>query len=523
MAERTRKSTKVELFISCRKLKSSGLKTFVEVYEKASGQDWTKLGTTEVISNSKDPSFATNFTLNYYFEENQSLRFLIHDFKESETNAEWNLVGTNECCIGQIIGSKGQALIQRIVSVSEEKDCGFIILRLRFEYKDNSLTAFQISGEDIEDVSGFFSRFEPFFCLSKLVKNGDKQIVYTSESFASKNPKWNSFHVKTQDLCAGDLNQSILLDVFDFNSFGSHEYIASAEFCINKIVEENHFCFELINPSKKQTPKYTNSGWIKINTCNIENQFNFLDFILGGCQIELSVAIDFTGSNKHPSSPKSLHYINPKSLNQYQQALLSVSEILLHYDYDKKVPMYGFGGKVNNVVSHCFPLSQNPSNPYAYGIEGIMDMYKNALEFVGLSGPTKFSDILEKVITDLENRIVDQYNQYYNILLILTDGEIHDMNETIDWIVRGSACPLSIVIVGVGNESFQHMKTLDADENPLVDSTGKRMARDIIQFVCFRETNHSSYVLAKEVLDEIPREISNFFKMKRILHVSIKN
>ena len=94
--------------------------------------------------------------------------------------------------------------------------------------------------------------------------------------------------------------------------------------------------------------------------------------------------------------------------------------------------MYGFGGKVNNVVSHCFPLSQNPSNPYAYGIEGIMDMYKNALEFVGLSGPTKFSDILEKVITDLENRIVDQYNQYYNILLILTDGEIHDMNETID-------------------------------------------------------------------------------------------
>ena len=61
------------------------------------------------------------------------------------------------------------------------------------------------------------------------------------------------------------------------------------------------------------------------------------------------------------------------------------------------------------------------------------------------------------------------------------------------------------------------MKTLDADENPLVDSTGKRMARDIVQFVCFRETNHSSYVLAKEVLDEIPREISNFFKMKRIV------
>ena len=40
------------------------------------------------------------------------------------------------------------------------------------------------------------------------------------------------------------------------------------------------------------------------------------------------------------------------------------------------------------------------------------------------------------------------------MLLILTDGEIHDMKDTINWIVRGSAAPLSIVIVGLGQESF---------------------------------------------------------------------
>jgi hypothetical protein len=55
-------------------------------------------------------------------------------------------------------------------------------------------------------------------------------------------------------------------------------------------------------------------------------------------------------------------------------------------------------------------------------------------------------------------------------MLILTDGEIHDMQETIDLIVRGSRWPLSIIIVGLGQDSFVNMKRLDADEEPLVDT-----------------------------------------------------
>ena len=50
------------------------------------------------------------------------------------------------------------------------------------------------------------------------------------------------------------------------------------------------------------------------------------------------------------------------------------------------------------------------------------------------------------------------------MLLILTDGEIHDMRDTIDWIVRGSASPISIVIVGLGRDNFTNMRILDADD-----------------------------------------------------------
>ena len=47
-------------------------------------------------------------------------------------------------------------------------------------------------------------------------------------------------------------------------------------------------------------------------------------------------------------------------------------------------------------------------------------------------------------------------NKYY-ILLLLTDGLINDMDNTIDQIVRATSLPISIIIVGVGNEDFTSM------------------------------------------------------------------
>ena len=62
--------------------------------------------------------------------------------------------------------------------------------------------------------------------------------------------------------------------------------------------------------------------------------------------------------------------------------------------------------------------------------------------------------------------------QMYHVMLILTDGEIHDMKETTDLIVELSQYPVSIIIVGVGNEEFEKMQFLDSDNQVLRNSTG---------------------------------------------------
>ncbi len=92
-----------------------------------------------------------------------------------------------------------------------------------------------------------------------------------------------------------------------------------------------------------------------------------MDYLKGGLELNLSIAIDFTGSNGIPTHPNSLHYVmNPMQPNQYQQAILAVSKILINYDTDKRIPCFAFGGKPHfpsmnsSNVNHCFPLSGDP-------------------------------------------------------------------------------------------------------------------------------------------------------------------
>jgi len=103
------------------------------------------------------------------------------------------------------------------------------------------------------------------------------------------------------------------------------------------------------------------------------------------------------------------------------------------------------------------------------------------------------------------------------ILLIITDGEITDMENTKHAIVQAASLPLSIIIVGVGNAQFDAMDELDGDDVRL-SSRGRYAERDIVQFVPLREfvDNQSTNPmmtqarLAKEVLQEVPDQFLSF-------------
>ena len=106
--------------------------------------------------------------------------------------------------------------------------------------------------------------------------------------------------------------------------------------------------------------------------------------------------------------------------------------------------------------------------------------------------------------------------------MIITDGIINDMQKTIDEIVRGSSLPLSIIIVGVGDADFSSMDILDADDDPLYSKKYKKyMSSDIVQFVPFSEFKNDPRMLAKETLEEVPRQFLDFMEKNNIVPKSV--
>ena len=170
----------------------------------------------------------------------------------------------------------------------------------------------------------------------------------------------------------------------------------------------------------------------------------------------------------------------------------------------------------NNKVSHCFNINYQ-KDPEIHGVENILQTYKNSLETVELSGNTKFSYVLNKVINNINNDLRNKRNEnHYYILLILTDGVVNDLKDTTDLIVEASSLPLSIVIVGIGNEDFEFMESLDGDEAPLTNSQGVKRKRDIVQFIKFNKFKNNNAInsgtdFAEEVLKEIPRQIEEYY------------
>ena len=133
-----------------------------------------------------------------------------------------------------------------------------------------------------------------------------------------------------------------------------------------------------------------------------------------------------------------------------------------------------------------------------------------------LWGPTHAAPIINSVAKFAEQADKNPEAQNYFILLILTDGELTDMNDTMSSIIRASHLPMSVIIVGVGNANFDAMEALDAD-NRLLSFQGLTAARDIVQFVPYRNFRGSSKeALARAVLAEIPKQVVDYFKMKKV-------
>jgi hypothetical protein len=270
-------------------------------------------------------------------------------------------------------GSAAGSIIVRSEEVSQSKDI------IQFQLKANKV-----------DKKDFFGKSDPFLNFYRCNEDNSFTLVKRTEVIKNTlDPSWAPFEMPVRDLCNGDHDRTIKVECVDWDSDGSHDYIGEFTTNVRELVGDGtggKSEFLLINKEKqkKKGSSYKNSGVLKVVKAVLQVRHSFLEFVSGGCDLNFSVAVDFTASNGNPTDTRSLHYNNPAQPNQYQQAMRAVGDIIQDYDADQLYPAYGFGARVPPVggLSHCFSLNLDDRNPQCYGIHGLMTAYQNCINKV---------------------------------------------------------------------------------------------------------------------------------------------
>ena len=488
----------VEVFVSLLDTNTrSDLRYFLKLglITKQSKQENIIGQTNDIPGGEKLMDFDRSFVFDYYFETKQSIQVYVF-----QTNNQ--CIASVTTTVGKLMGSKGQNV------TLELNDRGFSgKIKLQGQPVKSSDMHLKL------DISIDFGQLgvQPYFIVKRnSAQQGFNWIkAYKSEVLTTypNNNKYVQVNLSTQFLCNSDLdNRPILIEFYDLKT---NQVLGG--FCapVNKILQIPRA--NLVDPTGKQI-----QGRIIGIGSRFSKKYKFLDYIRGGAQVSLVVGIDFTGSNGDPKSNTSLHSIN-KQPNLYEQAIDSCCTTVAFYDYDQQFPVFGYGAIVDrqlNKVNHCFPLNLT-NNPDIFTVKGILDTYRKFLSGVKLYGPTCFAPLLRRcsqIVQENQQKNLD----IYTILMILTDGIINDMGDTIDIIVEMSKLPVSIIIIGIGpggEDGFKEMEVLDSDDEPLLNSRREKCVRDIVQFVEFNRYGNNPVVLAEKVLEEVPRQVENYYHL----------
>ena len=449
---------------------------FLKVVEEGKNNIYTS---EVVVSHNNRITFNTFFIFDNYFEKKQNIIItLIHNKKvEGEHLVGLEVIaGSPQSCYTNSFGNNINFRIQTEVIKN-------INPRIKFSFQVNTLQNYNFykrknkfyfliskndykiySSESISDEGGFESVTIPTF----LIENGFKITFYDCNGVA----KWSK-------------NDTI-------NNFKMHN-----DTSIYEGVRIDQFIFDFL---------------IKIQ----EQNYTLEEYLEKGISIKLDIGIDFNSSNMHKDSSTPLPYVSSgKYKNDYEEAIgISASIIDPYMKYNKSYSVYGFGGinQGQNNPNLCFNVNFQ-EDPKYNSIEGVLQAYRTCLKRITLNGPSRFSPLIQKVIDDIK---LEENNLKYHILLIVTNGVINDLQETINVLVEGSFLPLSVVIVGVGNGNFNDMITLDGDNIPLTNSQKMKRLRDLVQFVPFNKYRNNETELRNQVLEEIPRQVTQYYMMNKI-------
>jgi Ca2+-dependent lipid-binding protein len=331
------------------------------------------IGRTEVCNNTLNPEWTTTFFIDYELGTPSSLAVSIFDHEEKQ-GREHKPMGSAVFDVAAMLGARGNTKAKKL------KKGGTLFAHVA-KVQGQGVLRLRLKGLDLKNVEGWVGKSDPFFEISRQVNAAGGATwdnVYRSKSVPDTlNPTWDDATMELSTLCNGDLDRPIRIQVFDYEGTGKHVSMGAFETTVNNLVassaeggagtDQRPFTLQSkkggrdvgrVQVLKALVAGHSTSTDVteKMATMSVEDKAvvaaaaattkkgpTFVDYISGGCEINVVVAIDFTGSNGNPSTPGTLHYLGGGQPNDYQKAIRAILTVLSQYDCDAKYPVLGFG------------------------------------------------------------------------------------------------------------------------------------------------------------------------------------
>ena len=264
---------------------------FVVLYS-LEGKEKTKklVGQTECIKDCLNPVFIQAIDVTFSFEENQLFLVEVYDadnLDQLSDLSKQSLIDSKEITLHSIITKQDQKLTEKLKK-------GELTIKAEEKAQQHGQTSVQFDVQaTLKNTSG-----KVFFTLAKEESNGNFTPFFKSECKTLQKSKyqWNTV-ITNSHLLANDNDESkVEVSMFEYNSSGKHKSVCKVFFAYGDL------------KSNTQIEPTSSKGQLSISNISINKKNSFLDYIFGGCEVGITVAVDFTASNGQPTNPNSLHY-----------------------------------------------------------------------------------------------------------------------------------------------------------------------------------------------------------------------
>eukprot|EP01059_Diplonema_ambulator_P010508 TRINITY_DN20531_c0_g1_i1.p1 TRINITY_DN20531_c0_g1~~TRINITY_DN20531_c0_g1_i1.p1 ORF type:complete len:644 (+),score=69.28 TRINITY_DN20531_c0_g1_i1:122-2053(+) len=477
----------VEIRVACKDLPvKDGMPDSYVIAHKDAADGRLTLGETEVVHNDANPVFTTPI-MDIHTEAGD------HEIQFSSYGANMQLLGRATVLISDLIKASPEPFTVPMTH-PDNLPTGVILLTATELHNAEEEITMELSGHSLPKVSGN-SPLAYLTVYNRLAPAARTNIV------RSANPVWKPLKVKLHRLCMTQDELPLVFELYSAGMSGDDTYMGSVKTTLSGVLSGRGTRYPIINERQIGKKNYVNSGELEIR--NAERPGGVPRGIAAASKasekkssrgsagpMKITMAVDMSSSAWY------LHRVDGEP-NMFMKAMRAVSEEA----GAETVSVYGFGASVGpQRRSQRYPVSLGEKADLL-GADAVEDAYLRCLDLVEPMEPTYLAPVIRDVMLSAYRS--SEGPTPYQLLIVLTDGDIQDVTETMDAVVDASFLPMSIVIVGMGESknNFRNVAQLTDPVRLLSRSvaTVKAMKHGVVEFFAF-----SGYLTR---LDEFAREV----------------